>query len=189
MRAWAGGVFALAVLAIALPELAGGLRPLGWITVAIGLPLACLFFLRIPGWIHTLALAGLVAGVGLGQTAGISGWWAAFSLPLGVLAWDLVYTARQLERFAWSDRRRFAVHYLSRAALYAGAGFGLIGLALQARWAMGFGPAILLSLGAVVSSILIIRQLWPRPKTRQREAPSPPRADSRDGRRNDRSNR
>ena len=189
MRAWAGGVFALAVLAVALPELAGGLGPLGWISLAAGLPLACLFLLRIPGWLHTLTLAALVAGIGLAQTAGLSGWWAAASLPLGVLAWDLAATARQLDRFAGSDRRRFAVHYLTHAALYAGAGFGLIGLALQAHWAMGFGPAVLLSFGAVVSAILIIRQLWPRPKRRQREAPSPPRADSRDGWRDDRSKR
>ena len=189
MRAWAGGVFAMAVLAIALPEFASGLEPLGWTTMAAGLPLACLFLLRIPGWLHTLALAGLVAGIGLGQTAGISAWWAALSLPLGVLAWDVATTARQLDRFAWSDRRRFAIHYLTRSALYAGAGFGLIGLALQARWAMGFGPAVLLSFGAVVSAILIIRQLWPRPKRRQREAPSPPQADSRDGWRDDRSDR
>lgn len=187
MRLWAGSVFVMAVLAVAVPELSGELKQLGLFTVAIGLPAAVLFLLRLPGWFHTLALAGLVAGIGLGHTAGLSGWWAAVSLPLGVLAWDLAYTARQLDGFTWSARRRFAVHYLIRGSLYAAVGAGLIGLALQAHWPMTFGPAVLLSVGVVVSAILLVRQLWPRPKRTQRKAPSVPQEASRDRWRGDHS--
>ena len=181
MRLWAGGIFAMAVLAVAVPELSEGLKQLGVFTLAIGAPLCALFYLRIPQWLHSLALAGLVAAIGLGEAAGLSGWWAALSLPLGILAWDLAHTARQLDRFEMKARRRFAIHYLVRGAVYGAIGFGLIGFALQAHWSMSFGPAVLLAFGAVISALLIVRQLWPRPKRGQRNAPSAPQEASRDG--------
>lgn len=156
-------VFQLSVALAAASLVAGGLSKGVWQVVVGALALAALWWLtqrREAGWrVHVfgpLFLLGSAVGV---LWPGLSPALMLAAVLFSLAAWDLDHYLRRVERLEGvDDSPALQKAHLRRLLLVLALGALLGGVALLAPLRLGFGPAVLLALLAVVGLSRLIRE-------------------------------
>jgi hypothetical protein len=132
---------AIAILVAAGLPVAGflsGGRPIAAACVGVIGALWVFDRLRGPGWMTSIGMFGLTAGVVYGVVAGVAPLLSLVSLIAALAAWDLDRYARRIAGGEVRSGAILARQHARRLGMVAAASAALAGIALLARGGMGF---------------------------------------------------